>query len=571
MKADTTRSTHARSQIDRTEAQPHDRIEPPPPPMPTIVDAPEIARAMIAEPRRGASPRMMEALVPDGPNVLRRVERHPIETRALLLGALSVGAEHNITGASNALIGAKTATGKKAKASLLVTPGASIIDLVSKDEGWKDVQWLLQRADAAPRANGVPGAANDGKVSVAELIGYIENPLDGAALTSSRMHEIRTAVAQGGNGSVAISSLSPWQQTVARYAAGSSSPTITLAQLDTYLTDARSDQPTGKTRWITNNSLAAVISGLRFADQEPGADFLALKPIAVPNPAGGQPNFQTLLDPYKRMIVDLNTKNPVAVSYVLDAADMQLTIPRGRKSSFHNDPQLGNKLATTQDYANSGMDQGHCAPDDDFRFNALAEWASYTMANMMPQQPDLNRDSWRLLEEQIRQKVAASGGRAVVHTGPLYTDDTGKLVPPQQLQHMGVHKDVAIPTHCWKVVLFQDQSGKNLEAWSVVMPNTSTLPTSGPSMQQLIDQGHRALGDVEKLIGFDVLSALPDAAKQALHAGPKATTTLPAGTNISLIGAPPDLATAPQGPRFNFAATFPDLAPHLARAQQERA
>jgi DNA/RNA endonuclease G (NUC1) len=547
----------------RASAEPSPQVqdEPPPPPKPQILEPepPRLIARIAANLWRRGKP-MMSVLLPAGKNVLIRAERAPIETRSLMLGPLFVRGDPSIRGADAAILGMRASTAQRFKVTKVVAPGASILDLVANDEGWKDIQWLLERADAAARAKSPHGVRNDGKVSLGELLDYVENPLDGQALSSTKMHELRTAVAVGGSASPAqITSLAPWMQTVARYAAGSTATAISLEQLDAYLTDARSDAPSGKTRWITNNSLAALISGLRFADKQADGDFLSPKPISVPNPLGAEPNLYVLLDPYKRMTVDLNTRNPVLVTYLLDAADQQLTIPRGRKSSFHNDPVLKARISTTKDYDKSKKDQGHCAPDDDFRYSALAEWASYTMANMMPQEPVLNRNSWRMLEEQVREKVSKSGGRAIVHTGPLYTDEQGNLVPPAALARIGVKANVLVPTHCWKSILFQDSTGKNLEVWNVVMPNRADLPTGGPDALKLITDGQCSGAELQKLIGFDLYPSLPDEAKKALSLHSKATFQLSPSADVSLIGAPAGQISAPLGPHFSFARMFPEL------------
>ena len=62
-----------------------------------------------------------------------------------------------------------------------------------------------------------------------------------------------------------------------------------------------------------------------------------------------------------------------------------------RVSDFHADPALPKGSATPSDYDNSGYDKGHQAPAEDFAWNKDTEYDSFSMANMAPQKPGLNR------------------------------------------------------------------------------------------------------------------------------------------------------------------------------------
>src|SRR5438046_10597243 len=99
--------------------QPERIAEAPLPPRPVILDPP-LPRLMAARQSKQATP-AMEMLLPSGPNVLVRAERKPVETRALMLGALFVRAEQDVSGAGGALLGARATTALAPTASKVLT------------------------------------------------------------------------------------------------------------------------------------------------------------------------------------------------------------------------------------------------------------------------------------------------------------------------------------------------------------------------------------------------------------------------------------------------------------------
>lgn len=53
---------------------------------------------------------------------------------------------------------------------------------------------------------------------------------------------------------------------------------------------------------------------------------------------------------------------------------------------------------TTNSYTNSGYDRGHLAPADHFSFNEQAYNDTFSLANVVPMKPELNRQVWKWLE-----------------------------------------------------------------------------------------------------------------------------------------------------------------------------
>ena len=76
-----------------------------------------------------------------------------------------------------------------------------------------------------------------------------------------------------------------------------------------------------------------------------------------------------------------------------------------RISSFHKEESITNCISESI-YKNSGYDKGHMAPAADFKFSDKAMFESFSMANVAPQSPNLNRIYWAKLEQKVRDIIA---------------------------------------------------------------------------------------------------------------------------------------------------------------------
>jgi endonuclease G len=73
-----------------------------------------------------------------------------------------------------------------------------------------------------------------------------------------------------------------------------------------------------------------------------------------------------------------------------------------RVNTFHPDPNLDpSERAELRDYVRSGYDRGHLSPSGD-QPSPETQNESFTLANMAPQNPGLNRGPWEELESSVR-------------------------------------------------------------------------------------------------------------------------------------------------------------------------
>lgn len=90
-----------------------------------------------------------------------------------------------------------------------------------------------------------------------------------------------------------------------------------------------------------------------------------------------------------------------------------------REGDFHPDDHLPPaERAELADYARSGYDRGHLAPSGDMP-TLESQQESFSLANMIPQAPELNRNLWEAIERATRGLARQEGSLYVV-TGPVF-------------------------------------------------------------------------------------------------------------------------------------------------------
>ena len=128
---------------------------------------------------------------------------------------------------------------------------------------------------------------------------------------------------------------------------------------------------------------------------------------------------------------DAPVRIPVYVAYTLTPPNALGCFPR--TNAFVADQSVPNG-ATPQDYAGTGYDKGHAAPDGDLSWSQQVEYESFLMTNMYPQHGSLNRGIWKLLETSVRGWAVQRNQPYTIYVGALYGagDDrigNGVIVP----------------------------------------------------------------------------------------------------------------------------------------------
>jgi endonuclease G len=110
-----------------------------------------------------------------------------------------------------------------------------------------------------------------------------------------------------------------------------------------------------------------------------------------------------------------------------------------RNDQFHSDARIGHQPNPSQ-YANTGYDKGHMAPAGDA--SSIKEmYETFSMTNMTPQKPTLNREAWRMLEEHTRTLLSKSKSDMYVVNIAVYNTGSGIRM-----------NGIPVPSGYWKII-----------------------------------------------------------------------------------------------------------------------
>jgi endonuclease G len=139
------------------------------------------------------------------------------------------------------------------------------------------------------------------------------------------------------------------------------------------------------------------------------------------------------------------TATPLFVSQRL-SSEMVIQAKRiDRDDVFHAEPKLPRtERGELSHYRSSGYDRGHMAPAADMASKA-AQDESFSLANMIPQKPSLNRKEWADIEETTR-KLAKGYGEIYVVSGPVFSGAKLSRIGGRVLVPSAVFKAVYVPS-----------------------------------------------------------------------------------------------------------------------------
>lgn len=153
------------------------------------------------------------------------------------------------------------------------------------------------------------------------------------------------------------------------------------------------------------------------------------------------------------------------------------------------------------DYAKSGYDRGHLAPNHAIasRYGEDAQRKTFTMSNVMPQTPALNRGVWRDVEHRIADFWTARYGEIWVVVGCISRKENGETIGGTRID---------VPEYCYQVIIAQE--GMDVRALAVLFPQH--VPWGAWAARHII-----TIQELEELTGLDFNPELPSFIQRPLE------------------------------------------------------
>lgn len=162
------------------------------------------------------------------------------------------------------------------------------------------------------------------------------------------------------------------------------------------------------------------------------------------------------------------SRTPLWAAEYLTPSRLMIAKSLDRVDNFHEEFRLSsNAQATLSDYSGSGFDRGHLAPNADMS-SRNQQFDSFSLANIVPQAPELNRGSWADLEKQVRTNVFDYGSAYVV-TGVTFTGATVSSLKSR----------VLVPNALYKIIYYPTVD--RIEAFYAKNTNSSTVQSINPT------------------------------------------------------------------------------------------
>ena len=186
---------------------------------------------------------------------------------------------------------------------------------------------------------------------------------------------------------------------------------------------------------------------------------------------------------------DEDSGNPAWVAYYIPPIPKKSQSGK-RPSTFTVDSRTKAKI-TNQDYAKTGYDKGHMAPNYAIgsRYGTNAQLETFLLSNICPQTPRLNRGIWKSLESLVANQFAQKRGVWVV-TGPLYGN-----------RPTFIKERIKKPCAFFKIIIALNKENQP-EALAFIIPQNEC---SGNLENYLVN-----IDTIEALSGINFFSDLPD-------------------------------------------------------------
>lgn len=211
---------------------------------------------------------------------------------------------------------------------------------------------------------------------------------------------------------------------------------------------------------------------------------------------------------------DDDLRVPLWVAYRLTKSGA--TAVRERLDCFRPDPRLSSdSSAECDDYQEPIFDQGHLAPNADFKTTEAMMINTYIYSNITPQQKNFNEHTWERLETLVRMWASKRGDLFVI-TGAVFDKNGDNLRDSDNsAQRVSTNNRVAIPTHFYKII-FQKHVLAADESIAILLPHDNAKHT-GDAWVTYMTAHITTIGEIEKVTGINFLPGLSASKRAAME------------------------------------------------------
>jgi len=182
---------------------------------------------------------------------------------------------------------------------------------------------------------------------------------------------------------------------------------------------------------------------------------------------------QLISNSYFKVCYDYDAMGAKTVSYTL-SGDKVNDVNIKKRPSFHTEKTLDREYRVSpKSYSKSGYDRGHMANDASFDWSMESLNSTYSMVNIVPQEPRVNRYHWIKAEKYARLVARKLGSVNVVNI-IKYAEE------PKRLKK----QNIAIPEGFYKV-LYNEK--KNFERCFYYKNDSSSYPKKDKLRNHVIE------------------------------------------------------------------------------------
>uniref|UniRef100_A0A8C2IVY7 Si:dkey-243k1.3 n=1 Tax=Cyprinus carpio TaxID=7962 RepID=A0A8C2IVY7_CYPCA len=146
-------------------------------------------------------------------------------------------------------------------------------------------------------------------------------------------------------------------------------------------------------------------------------------------------------------------------------------------SQQNPDIYLREKQALNEDYTNSGFDRGHLNPNG--HHAVPSRNATFTLTNVVPQNPTLNQNAWNKHESTLISLFNANCHQAYVLAGAIPSSNNWII--------KNNVKRVNIPEYIWNAYCCVDQNGRPILSGAATALNTELNVVVEHTLDEMVD------------------------------------------------------------------------------------